>query len=227
MYLFFDTETTGVPRDWKAPISDLGNWPRVVQLAWAVVDRHEHEVDRGTYLIKPQGFTIPRGAERIHGISTERTLGEGYPLREVLTKFSAALSRATVVIAHNLDFDEKVVGAEFLREGMPVALHQKRRVCTMMAGTDFCKLPGPYGYKWPSLPELHAALFQSPYEESHDAAADVAACAKCFFALGRKGIIDLMLWRPAGDRATSCHPAEGHLDMPGRAGTTKGTSDEA
>ncbi len=32
-YLFFDTETTGVPRNYKAPSSDTRNWPRLVQLA--------------------------------------------------------------------------------------------------------------------------------------------------------------------------------------------------
>ena len=32
-YLFFDTETTGVPQDYKAPSSDTDNWPRMVQLA--------------------------------------------------------------------------------------------------------------------------------------------------------------------------------------------------
>jgi len=30
MYLFFDTETTGLPRNWKAPVTDLDNWPRMV-----------------------------------------------------------------------------------------------------------------------------------------------------------------------------------------------------
>ena len=33
-YLFFDTETTGLPRNWSAPVSDLNNWPRLVQIAW-------------------------------------------------------------------------------------------------------------------------------------------------------------------------------------------------
>ncbi len=33
MYLFFDTETTGLPRNWHAPASDLANWPRLIQLA--------------------------------------------------------------------------------------------------------------------------------------------------------------------------------------------------
>ena len=27
MIFFFDTETTGLPRNWKAPITDIDNWP--------------------------------------------------------------------------------------------------------------------------------------------------------------------------------------------------------
>jgi hypothetical protein len=34
MYLFFDTETTGLPKSWKAPVTDVNNWPRLVQLAF-------------------------------------------------------------------------------------------------------------------------------------------------------------------------------------------------
>lgn len=38
MYLFFDTETTGLPRDWKAPVTNTANWPRMVQLAWLLYE---------------------------------------------------------------------------------------------------------------------------------------------------------------------------------------------
>ena len=31
--LFFDTETTGIPKNWDAPVDKLDNWPRLVQLA--------------------------------------------------------------------------------------------------------------------------------------------------------------------------------------------------
>ena len=45
MYLFFDTETTGLPRSWKAPITDSNNWPRLVQIAWLVFDLDKNWVD--------------------------------------------------------------------------------------------------------------------------------------------------------------------------------------
>lgn len=37
-YLIFDTETTGLQKNWKAPVSDIDNWPRLVQIAWLQCD---------------------------------------------------------------------------------------------------------------------------------------------------------------------------------------------
>ena len=44
MYLFFDTETTGIPRNYKAPASDFKNWPCLVQIAWLVTDATGNEI---------------------------------------------------------------------------------------------------------------------------------------------------------------------------------------
>ena len=38
MYLIFDTETTGLPKKWNAPVTDSDNWPRCIQLAWQLHD---------------------------------------------------------------------------------------------------------------------------------------------------------------------------------------------
>ena len=38
MFLIFDTETTGLPRNWNAPLSDAENWPRCIQIAWQLHD---------------------------------------------------------------------------------------------------------------------------------------------------------------------------------------------
>ncbi len=48
MFLVFDTETTGLPRDWNAPKSDFSNWPRVVQLAWQLYDEQGRLLDTAT-----------------------------------------------------------------------------------------------------------------------------------------------------------------------------------
>ena len=191
MYLIFDSETTGLPRNWKAPISDLANWPRVIQIAWSLFDKEGQPLETATHLVQPEGFTIPEDVQHIHGITTERALAEGRKLFTVLQEFTAAVERSETVIGHNVKFDESVLSAEYLRLRLKPPFSGKKRICTMMQSTELCHIQGPYGYKWPTLSQLHKELFQSGYSEAHDAGADVAACAKCFFELKRRGVVSL------------------------------------
>ena len=65
MFLIFDTETTGFPKDWNAPITDLDNWPRVVQLAWQIHDENGELVEvhaQLEYRILPFSFSKKWGA---------------------------------------------------------------------------------------------------------------------------------------------------------------------
>jgi len=94
-----------------------------------------------------------------------------------------------VLVAHNMSFDEKIVGAEFLRVGMPNSIPAKRKICTMESTTNFCAIDGPYGYKWPKLSELYYKLFKTGFEEAHNAAVDITATVKCFWELKRIGKI--------------------------------------
>lgn len=189
MYLFFDTETTGLPKNWKAPVTDLANWPRMIQLAYLLAGAEGNKLAGGDFIIKPEGFSIPEEAARIHGITTERALKEGRDLLPVLKEFQEALGQARYVVAHNISFDEKIMGAEFLRNGLPDTLPAKTRICTMHSSTQYCAIPGPYGPKWPKLEELHRKLFQTGFEAAHNAAADVSATIKCFWELKRLGVI--------------------------------------
>lgn len=199
-YLFFDTETTGLPKSWKAPVSDLDNWPRMVQLAFLVYFQGgENDTPNGepvpvlsherNFIIKPEGYQIPEEVSRIHGISHERAMDEGWLLREVLEEFHAHVVESKTVVAHNISFDRAIVGSEFLRAGMEDVLHGKDRICTMMKTTKFCNLPGKYGPKWPKLSELHEKLFGYVFGDAHDASIDINATAKCFFELKRLQVI--------------------------------------
>ncbi|GAB1450336.1 hypothetical protein MASR2M47_03920 [Draconibacterium sp.] len=189
MYLFFDTETTGLPRNWKAPVTDVNNWPRLVQLAYLYFDKSGNEILGGDFIIKPEGFKIPADVSRIHGISHDRAVNEGVSLSEVLQSFQSLIEEAEVLVAHNMSFDEKIVGAEFLRTGMANSIPAKRKICTMQSSTNFCGIIGNYGYKWPKLSELHYKLFKIGFEEAHNAAVDINATAKCFWELRRLGKI--------------------------------------
>jgi len=189
MYLFFDTETTGLPKNWKAPVTDLNNWPRLVQLAFLYYDNVGNKISGGDFIIKPEGFTIPTDASRIHGISTEKALREGQSISSVLQSFNSLIAQSSYLVAHNMSFDEKIVGSEFLRNGMQNNIPTKNKICTMEESTNFCAISGPYGYKWPKLSELHYKLFRTGFEEAHNAAVDISVTAKCFWEMKRLGKI--------------------------------------
>ena len=190
MYLVFDTETTGFPRNWKAPATDVDNWPRAVQIAWIESDARGQTIAEVSHIIRPDGFTIPADVVRVHGITTERARRVGVPIREVLTALSAAARRQSAAVAHNISFDEKVVAAEFIRARLPNPLDRLRRICTMQGSTAHCRLPGHGGYKWPNLSELTEHLFGTQPETVHEATADARTCARCFFELKRRGVLE-------------------------------------
>lgn len=193
MFLFFDTETTGLPKDWNTPVDQVDNWPRLVQLAWIVYDLEERKIKEQEYIIKPEGFLIPPQSSNVHGITTEKALKEGNNLHDVLVEFAGAIENADFLIAHNMNFDEKIVGAEFLRGGILNHLFDKERICTMLSSINFCKIPSNSGegYKWPKLSELHTILFGKDFQDAHDAFVDTSACARCFFELRKRKIINI------------------------------------
>ena len=106
-----------------------------------------------------------------------------------MEKFQSVIEQASYLVAHNMSFDEKIVGAEFLRNGMQNSMQTKNKICTMERTTNFCAIDGPYGYKWPKLSELHYKLFRTGFNEAHNAAVDITATAKCFWELRRLGKI--------------------------------------
>ena len=189
MYLFFDTETTGLPRNWKAPITDFNNWPRLVQLAYLLFDGEGKKINAGNYIIKPEGFSIPVESSNIHRITNEKATSEGSPLISVLDDFKKLILQSEYLVAHNISFDEKIIGAEFLRIKMENFMVGKKKICTMQQSTAFCKLDGTYGFKWPKLSELYSKLFNASFEESHNAEVDINATAKCFWELKKLGVI--------------------------------------
>ena len=188
MYIIFDTETTGLPKRWDAPLSDSENWPRCIQIAWQLHDERGALVSHEDYLVTPDGFTVPFDAEQIHGISTELALDQGVRLKEVLNLFTQALSEADYVGGHNVSFDLNILGAEYLRLGdhNPLADVQIIDTCTEETA-NLCKIPGGRGgkFKLPTLTELYLHLFGKGFGEAHNATADVEATTRCFLELLR------------------------------------------
>lgn len=192
MFLIFDTETTGLPRNYNAPLSDSDNWPRVVQIAWQLHDVKGGLISANSIIVRPNGFTIPFNAAQVHGISTERAVAEGHDLQTVMNEFVEVLKQTKYLCGHNIEFDLSIIGAEFIRLGISNHFSGKPVIDTKSDPvTEFCAIPGGKGgkYKWPKLEELYRKLFNEGFEEAHNAAFDVAATAKAFFELLKRNIL--------------------------------------
>ena len=88
----------------------------MIQIAWILFDDKGNRIESEDYIIKPENFEIPAEASKVHGITTERAINEGEDLEKILQKFQELVSESEFIVAHNISFDEKIVGAELLRK---------------------------------------------------------------------------------------------------------------
>ncbi|KYK26854.1 hypothetical protein AYK20_08535 [Thermoplasmatales archaeon SG8-52-1] len=189
VYLFFDTETTGLP---AGPVSDYQNWPRIIQIAWLLIDENKNIKSKNSFIIRPEGYTIPRRVIKIHGITMKRAIEEGVALEHALHRFLGDSNYADVLVAHNIAYDYGVIRGEMLRKKIPDFLKWHSQFCTMTSKPvlDYCKSFRLNGSRQcPSLSELYFLLFGEKLVNAHDALIDAEACANCFFELKRIGLV--------------------------------------
>lgn len=176
--LIIDTETTGLPPR-NTPASDTEKWAgcRIVQIAWELHDPTQQQVVSECYVVKPDGFVIPKEATRIHGIEQRYAEEHGVAIERVWERLADLLPSVSIVVAHNISFDDAVIQSEMNRSGKRGLLDEWARTskhCTMKAGT-------PPGQKWPKLAELYKRYFGvDPDGRMHSADADVRACARIY-----------------------------------------------
>jgi DNA polymerase III epsilon subunit-like protein len=182
MLLFFDTETTGLAK-FNLP-EDSTEQPRLVQLAFIKTEDDGTIIHEGCFIIKPDGFEIPTFASDVHGITTEYAIEKGTLSENVLSLFEGMFAGVTKLIAHNIKFDRCIIISELKRYvGYRHPIWQNKDFCTMLESTPICRIKGPKGYKWPKLQEAYTYFFGHPFDNAHDALADVKACKDVYFAI--------------------------------------------
>lgn len=187
-YLFFDTETTGLPKNYKAPYTDLDNWPRVVQLSWIISENGE--VAKESDNIIKVDFPIPEASSKVHGITNEISTEKGRDINLVLAEILQDINSCEAIICHNLNFDLAILQSELVRADLNPVIDTKM-FCTMRSSVDYCKLPGNYGFKWPKLEELYDICFSEKLENAHDALVDVKATYRIFKKLHDENVFVL------------------------------------
>ncbi len=186
--VIFDTETNGLPLNWKRDgINEPNNWPDLVSICWMVYDNGQHKWTEN-YIIRPDGWTINAESTAIHGISHESAMTAGRPLAEVLDKFKMDIKGCTRLVAHNLNFDMNVMQAAYkwrLKEDPLEWWPTNAHFCTMLTATNELKIPNPHGYasyKWPKLDELYTATFNEDAPvNAHSADRDVDVLQKIYW----------------------------------------------
>lgn len=192
LFMCFDTETTGLPKDYKRSFKDTDNWPHIVQLSYVIfqfVDEKIKILDTRDFILKPENYKIPKESVEVHGITNEEAIEEGYNRGDVLRYFAEQLSQIDYLLGHNVDFDINVIRSEFEREKIDVVpqFAHLNTICTMKEGSKLY----PQGSKWPKLKELYYELTNERLSGAHNALNDVNATMTCFENLIEMNIIDV------------------------------------
>ena len=189
MELFFDTETSD-KFNFKTQSYTDKNFPWIVQVG-AILAEEGIVYDELNLIIAPEGRKISDGAMRVHQISNELAERVGVKESVVIDLFSALADKSDILVAHNFIFDISMIGALFHRNGYALRaeelVYEYKFCCTMEESTPICKLPGPYGWKWPKLSELYEFLFNEKMVGAHDAMYDIRATMKCYYELKKRG----------------------------------------
>ena len=195
MILFIDTETTGLV---QFPLPhDHPSQPDLVQLGMVLCDDDGAERAAVELIVKPDGYTIPRSASDVHGITTETALRCGVSRQVAVAMFANLRKIADSVAAHNLPFDERVLATALHRAGKTTPLEGPiKRICTLELCEPVLKLPATERmraagranqYKKPNLGECVRYFFGEDLPNTHTALADARACARIYFQVVLKG----------------------------------------
>jgi DNA polymerase III epsilon subunit-like protein len=179
--ILFDTETTGLPQPLSVP---LDRQPRIIEFsALKLDDKSLKEKDRINIMINP-GVPISAEITRITGIKQEDLEDKksfGVHFRSLVDFFLGE----TILVAHNLDFDGKLLQFDLQRIGREFTFPWPfRRICTVEASYPI------KNYRL-NLGALYEIATGKKLQGAHRAINDTLALAECVRYLTKKGFIKL------------------------------------
>ena len=193
--LAYDTETTGIARghDYTNPDN-----PHLAAITGILYDTEAKRVVSSLNLfVHPDDWAMPEEAGAVNGLTTEFLLKFGLPLDQVLPPFVSLADRADLLIAHNIDFDTKIISAALWRyltwynPHPEDAAHEtiqtwqnRKGYCTMKESKDIVQAQAKNGrLKNPRLEEAYQYFFNRPLDKAHSANADTVAVLEIYTAL--------------------------------------------
>lgn len=209
--LVFDVETSGLlPKKDKSnpnhiPVED---YPYILQLSYALYDISSNKLldTYDKYINVKNEVEISDKITDLTGI-TRRSCNKGVSMVDALIQFYKAYINSEIIVAHNIEFDKKMILIELERNRQEIIrispecmtifnstyeeLNGVEHYCSMRKGTIITniivpsKYPGkPPSLKWPKLNELYAKLFDGETVDGlHNAIVDVLVCLRCYMKM--------------------------------------------
>jgi len=175
-YLVLDTETTGL-FNFSRPADEAGQ-PRLANVHMISADKNGAPIQAHDFIIKPDHTWTDADFDNLESPSNPNPLtraqleAEGVPIRQVLECYTEALiEHGLILVAHNAQFDAKVMRAELRRAGMDDLFDRTPNICTMRG------MQKVIGGKWPKLVEALAHIGET-LENAHSADADTDGARK-------------------------------------------------
>lgn len=193
LILVYDTETTGLLRgaDYTNP-----NAPFLASIAMLLYDTEKQRVISSfNTAIKPDGWVMPEEAMTVNGLTIEYLNEVGIPLNAAMPVIMHLSYKATLRVAHNVDFDNNIIAAALWRYFLDkekeneahTAINKWLSVnnyCTMKESKELVGALNKRGQvKYPRLDETYQFIFEKPLEKAHSANADAVAALEIYLAL--------------------------------------------
>lgn len=215
VYVVFDTETTGIfifrDKETGEPVpADDPRQPRMASAAFILCDETGAEIGREKRYVKPDGWTMEeydlralsdgkKPASEVNGLTDDFLQENGVPVAEVLDLWESFINAGLIAVAHNAQFDAKMMRAELRRAGRSDLFEETRQTCTMRSCKPYkdAGMPIKSG-KYVSLQDA-CAFFRIELTNAHDAMADAEACRQLLVCLLRDGnLIEPQVHRAKG-----------------------------
>ena len=115
--LVFDTETTGLPTERNASITETEKWPHIVQLSYVLYDTDMKKMIlcKDHIISIDPTIEITEGSIAIHGITQKICNKKGINIIDAINEFNTHLIQSDCVVGHNLSFDKRMIMVECIR----------------------------------------------------------------------------------------------------------------
>lgn len=187
--LIFDTETSGLNPFWNV----------ILQLSYQIVESDTWTCQKKVnhYFSWPENKArVTQEAINVNGLTEELLATKKISNRKMaLEEFVADKDSCDLLVAHNLEFDQKFIIVACHIEGVEITNNRWREAYdTMKRMTNYCQIPKNWGegYKWPKLTELADCLNIDYSKISlHDSSGDVELTKLCFKQIISEGLYSL------------------------------------